>query len=183
MNVARAGELLHLAPRTVLDLIYTGRLSSQRVGRRHYLRAADVERERRRRLGLPTLSRAVPAARRLRQRAVAPRPHANPELTRQRAVERAAQVASWARLHPARAANVPFMVETTPDAFACAACSCRINTGRSVRAVPNGNRLCLACGRRAVLDWADQRRFEAISARRFARHLGSIQSDTSQRAA
>jgi excisionase family DNA binding protein len=184
MSVARAGEVLHLAPRTVRDLIYSGRLPSQRVGRRHYLRAADVEQERRRRLGLPTLPRAVAAAPRPRKLTVsAPRAHANPELRRQRALERAAQVARWGNRRPAHEANVPFTVEAASDAFVCASCSRRVKAGRTVREVPGGDRLCLTCGRRAVLDWADRRRFEAQSARRFARQLGSSQSDASQSAA
>ena len=46
-------DRLRLAPRSVRDLIYTGRLPSARLGRRHFLRIPDVEAERRRRLGLP----------------------------------------------------------------------------------------------------------------------------------
>ena len=52
-NVARVSEVLHLAPRSVRDLIYTGRLPSVRVGRQHYLKATDVDLERRRRLAVP----------------------------------------------------------------------------------------------------------------------------------
>ncbi|HEX8968016.1 MAG TPA: helix-turn-helix domain-containing protein, partial [Chloroflexota bacterium] len=52
-SVARASEVLRLAPRSVRDLIYTGRLPSQRIGRLHYIHATDLEVERRRRLGLP----------------------------------------------------------------------------------------------------------------------------------
>ncbi|MDQ3812096.1 MAG: helix-turn-helix domain-containing protein, partial [Chloroflexota bacterium] len=52
-TVARASEILQLAPRSVRDLIYSGRLPSVRLARAHYIRAADVEAERRRRLGLP----------------------------------------------------------------------------------------------------------------------------------
>ena len=53
VTVRGAGDRLRLAPRSVRDLIYTGRLPSTRLGRRHYLRASDVDLERRRRLGLP----------------------------------------------------------------------------------------------------------------------------------
>src|SRR5207237_4518440 len=59
-NVARASEVLHLAPRSVRDLIYAGRLPSLRVGRLHFVRVSDLEIERRRRLGLPV--RAVRSA-------------------------------------------------------------------------------------------------------------------------
>src|ERR671938_185412 len=53
VTVGGAGEVLHLAPRSVRDLIYTGRLPSVRLGRRHFVSTADLELERRRRLGLP----------------------------------------------------------------------------------------------------------------------------------
>src|SRR5690348_2209331 len=89
-SVARASEVLHLAPRTVRGLIYAGRIPSERIGRLHYIRSADLEQERRRRLGLP-------------MREPAPRHHAAPTgrprvprnhsldgaLRRQRAAERA----------------------------------------------------------------------------------------------
>jgi hypothetical protein len=32
--------------------------------------------------------------------------------------------------------------------------------------------LCLTCGRRAVMDWADRRRLESAAARRMAHNLG-----------
>jgi excisionase family DNA binding protein len=53
VSVSGAAEVLHLAPRTVRSLIYAGRLASVRLGRRHYLRSTDLDRERRRRLGQP----------------------------------------------------------------------------------------------------------------------------------
>ncbi len=59
VSVGRASEVLHLAPRSVRDLIYAGRLPSLRVGRLHYIKAADLDRERRRRLGLPLRSKPV----------------------------------------------------------------------------------------------------------------------------
>src|SRR5947199_2992735 len=53
ITVSAAAERLRLAPRSVRDLVYAGRLASARLGRRHFLRVPDVEAERRRRLGLP----------------------------------------------------------------------------------------------------------------------------------
>ena len=52
-SIARASEVLHLARRSVRGLIYAGRLPSLRVGRLHFIKATDLELERRRRLGLP----------------------------------------------------------------------------------------------------------------------------------
>lgn len=184
MNVARAGEVLHLAPRSVRDLIYAGRLPSQRVGRRHYLRASDVEQEHRRRLGKPLLRRAAvfrPTPRRLTS--PSPQSHVDPEVRRQRALERNAQIASWTKRQPAFGTSVPFNEEAAPEAFKCAVCSRLIRAGRCLRASPGGDRLCLGCGRRAVLEWADRRRFEASSARRLARDLGTTLSENSMRAA
>lgn len=57
VSVKGASDRLRLAPRSVRDLIYVGRLPSTRLGRRHYLRLGDVEAERRRRLGLPLPAR------------------------------------------------------------------------------------------------------------------------------
>jgi hypothetical protein len=37
------------------------------------------------------------------------------------------------------------------------------------------SQLCLACGRRAVLDWADSRKAEATAARQLAHGLGQAQ--------
>src|SRR5215210_4647248 len=71
VTVAVAADRLRLAPRSVRDLVYTGRLASARLGRRHFLRVPDVEAERRRRLGLP-----LPQARRPRRER--PRPDAPP---------------------------------------------------------------------------------------------------------
>src|SRR6266849_5839855 len=74
VTVAGAADRLRLAPRSVRDLIYTGRMPSARLGRRHFLRIPDVEAERRRRLGLPLpQSRPVPRRRRVvRQQPDAP---------------------------------------------------------------------------------------------------------------
>jgi hypothetical protein len=67
-SVARVSELLHLAPRSVRDLIYTGRLPSVRVGRLHYIKATDLDLERRRRLGSPLPLRPASAPRRTNRR-------------------------------------------------------------------------------------------------------------------
>lgn len=69
VSVKGASDRLRLAPRSVRDLIYVGRLPSTRLGRRHYLRLGDVEAERRRRLGLPL---PAPRVRRITQAADAP---------------------------------------------------------------------------------------------------------------
>ncbi len=52
LTVRQCGDVLHLAPRSVRDLIYAGRLPSVRLSRRHFVRVGDLELERRRRLGL-----------------------------------------------------------------------------------------------------------------------------------
>src|SRR5919201_4513282 len=75
VTVAVAADRLRLAPRSVRDLVYTGRMPSARLGRRHLLRIPDVEAERRRRLGLP-LPPPRPAAR--RRRGTRRRPDAPP---------------------------------------------------------------------------------------------------------
>src|SRR5436853_595844 len=73
VTVAGAADQLRLAARSVRDLIYTGRLPSARLGRRHFLRIPDVEAERRRRLGLPLPpSHTVPTYRRVVRRPPAP---------------------------------------------------------------------------------------------------------------
>ncbi len=53
VTVGGAGQVLHLAPRSVRDLIYTGRLPSMRLGRLHFVRLTDLEVERLRRAGRP----------------------------------------------------------------------------------------------------------------------------------
>src|SRR5687768_2817963 len=68
VTVSAAAERLRLAPRSVRDLVYAGRLPSARLGRRHFLRVTDVEAERRRRLGLP-----LPQARTVARSRRAPR--------------------------------------------------------------------------------------------------------------
>ena len=208
-SVARAAEALHLAPRSVRDLIYAGRLPSLRVGRLHYVRASDLDLERRRRLGLPLpqrqMSRRQPRPARARQprAAVAPeaepttaaqdgpgapaheRPQVDAELRRQRAVERAEVVRRWARRHELNVPRVPFAAVTLNEPSACAVCGRALRANqRALDALEPGQRLCLTCGRRALMVWADQRRLEAVAARRMALELGAAPpSDQRPRAA
>jgi hypothetical protein len=201
--VARAAEALHLAPRSVRDLIYAGRLPSLRIGRLHYVRATDLERERRRRLGLPLPAPHRPPRQRrparppsasLRPGSERPeldaepgqepesgrvshraeRPHADPALRRQRAAERADVVRRWALRHQPGAPRVPFVPVTLAEATTCAACgrALRVNQ-RALHALEANEPLCLACGRRALMAWSDQRRLEATAARRLAQGLGA----------
>src|ERR671931_621122 len=91
-SVAHAAEVLHLAPRSVRDLIYGGRLPSIRIGRLHFVRGTDLERERRRRLGLP-----LPRPRTYRRTARhSEHEHIDPALRAQRAAERLASRVAWA---------------------------------------------------------------------------------------
>src|SRR5215471_16242190 len=119
-SVARASEVLHLAPRSVRDLIYAGRIPSLRIGRLHYIRAADLEQERRRRLGLPQRrpSRARPSG---------PRPRPNrprtrsldSALRRQRATERAEIVSRWAQRHTVTTPSVPVHILAVDQPITC----------------------------------------------------------------
>src|SRR5688500_11086915 len=120
VTVAVAAERLRLAPRSVRDLVYAGRLPSARLGRRHFLRVADVEAERRRRLGLPlpqarTAARRRPAPR--RQLGMVPTPlraERTPSTTssaarRARAEQRAAELERWLRSgHAPGSPTLPF---------------------------------------------------------------------------
>ena len=202
--MARAAEALHLAPRSVRDLIYAGRLPSLRIGRLHYVRATDLERERRRRLGLPLPAQRQPPRQRRPARSpsatVRPgperpeldaepgqnpksgevrdrperRPHTDPALRRQRAAERADVVRRWALRHQPGAPRVPFVPLTLAEATTCAACGRALRANqRALHALETNERLCLACGRRALMAWADQRRLEATAARRLAQGLGA----------
>ncbi|MBV9323900.1 MAG: helix-turn-helix domain-containing protein [Chloroflexi bacterium] len=197
VSVGRAGEVLHLAPRSVRDLIYAGRLPSLRVGRLHYIKAADLEVERRRRLGLP-LPRPL-------RRQVAPRPrrpraaHAQlptdiPEaqaqlpmladgpvrrgsqLRYERAAQRAELARRWARRHSPDGPRVPANVRAVTSPATCEACGREVRRGRMVEFTPEMDqppaRLCVTCGRRVLLDWADRRRQESTAARRLSQSLG-----------
>jgi hypothetical protein len=197
VTVAAAADRLRLAPRSVRDLVYAGRLPSARLGRRHFLRVPDVEAERRRRLGLP-LPAARPAAPRRRmgrrQRDAGPTPlvagvtppqpgrAAGRASTarRERARQRADQLERWLRSgHGPVAPALPFaVVELGPEPSACDACRRPVRAGgRMVDAgAADGRpaaRLCLTCARRALLAWSDSRRREAAAARRLAQELGT----------
>jgi hypothetical protein len=173
-TVARASEVLHLAPRSVRDLIYAGRLPSLRIGRLHYVRAGDLELERRRRLGLrPPARRPRTSRPRSSTRTTAPeRRPVDPALRGQRAIQRAADVSRWAERHHPTQPQVPFATAIAVEGAACAICGRELRVG--ARVVASGQeRLCLACGRRALLDWADRRRQEAAAARRLAQDLSA----------
>jgi hypothetical protein len=178
--VARAAEVLHLAPRSVRDLIYAGRLPTLRVGRLHYVRASDLELERRRRLGLQLPPR-TPRAHRATRATDRPRPervHVDPVVRRERAAARAADVRRWAERHASSMPRVPFSVSVAEEATACAICGRTIRAdARYVAPAEAGGPLCLTCGRRALLDWADRRRLEAAAARRLASELGTARED------
>jgi hypothetical protein len=174
-TVARASEVLHLAPRSVRDLIYAGRLLSVRMGRRHYIRAADLEAERRRRLGLPRARRA-PRPRLAGPRAM--RTRIDPAVRAQRAAERRDARAHWAQTHPAAESELPFRVLTGRETAVCASCGAALAPGtrqveRAATASQPATILCVRCARRALLAWADARHDEAFSARRLARALGA----------
>lgn len=179
-TVKHASEVLHLAPRSVRDLIYSGRLPSVRVGHPYFVRAADLEVERRRRLGLrpPVRLARAPRARSsgVPGRQSAERRSTDPALRRQRAAEREAIVSQWAARHTPTGPGVPFMVRIASVPVTCEICSREIHDGRRmVMAMPDDAPLCLACGRRALLDWADHRRLEATAARSMAHELGAAQ--------
>ncbi|HEY2593718.1 MAG TPA: helix-turn-helix domain-containing protein [Chloroflexota bacterium] len=187
-SVGRASEVLHLAQRSVRDLIYSGRLPSLRVGRLHYIKASDLELERRRRLGLPARRRAAPRPRREHasrpsERAPrAPRQQSlDGELRRQRAAERAELVSRWARRHGMVAPQVPARVLAVTAPLLCDACGRAVRGGRVVELLAESGsasgQLCVTCGRRALLDWADRRRMDAAAARQLAQSLGEPEAE------
>ncbi|MBV9580383.1 MAG: hypothetical protein JO057_17495 [Chloroflexi bacterium] len=240
-SVARASEVLHLADRSVRDLIYRGRVPSLRVGRLHYIKTSDLEQERRRRLGLPARRKTERAPRTATPQQTERAPsaeHASPipphqterapsdehasqippqqterapsdeqatrmpphqqtqrapraprqqsldaELRRHRAAERAEQVSRWARRHGVVEPRVPARVLTITTPVTCDACGRTVRAGRVVELLTDtgvaGGQLCLSCGRRALLDWADRRRQEAAAARRLSQALGEPVADTS----
>lgn len=174
--VAAVADVLHLAPRSVRDLIYSGRLPSVRVGRLHYVRATDLDIERRRRLGLrlPAPRARVPRARVVQPAAPRRQPAVDSAGRRERAAQRAAMVSRWMQRHAFAQPRVPLAPAIADAAFACATCDRQVAAGaRHLQATENGERLCLTCGRRALFDWADRRRLEAAAARRLAQELGS----------
>ncbi len=180
-SVARASEVLHLAPRSVRDVIYAGRLPSLRVGRLHYIKASDLDLERRRRQHLP-LPRAIPG-----KSTRAPRPdvqhktRVDPALRRQRAAERAEMVSRWIQRHPGAEPRVPAVVLGVTMPVSCEVCGREVRRGRIVELSPDDGRtvpsqLCVTCGRRALLAWADRRRQEAAAARQLSHSLGEPQA-------
>ena len=74
---------------------------------------------------------------------------------------------------------------TLSEPTTCAVCGRALRANqRALDALEPGQRLCLTCGRRALMVWADQRRLEAAAARRMALDLGvAPPSDQSPRAA
>jgi hypothetical protein len=191
-SVARASEVLHLAPRSVRDLIYAGRIPSLRVGRLHYIRAADLEVERRRRLGLPLprQRRASTTGRRRRGPSSEHRPRnrsLDEALRRERATERAEMVSRWAQRHGFTEPQVPAHVREVTAPLECESCGRSIRSGRYVELVPDETqpsaRLCTACGRRALLEWADRRRQEAAAARQLSQSLGEPEPPRAQQLA
>lgn len=194
VSVAGAAARLHLAPRSVRDLVYSGRLPSARLGRRHFLRILDVEAERRRRLGLP-LPQAKSGVRHGPQPRRSPRstpqrvtadtaafPHAGTARSaarRERAQQRATELERWLRSgHGAETPSLPFTTVDLEGEAACDACRRPVHAGgRMVDAAAadgrSAARLCLTCARRALLAWSDSRRREAVAARRLAQTLGS----------
>jgi hypothetical protein len=193
VTVAVAADRLGLAARSVRDLVYAGRVPSARLGRRHFLRVPDVEAERRRRLGLP-LPAARPAGRPRRVSApgsakprrpeaveAALRPRApRSDARRLRAQQRAAELERWLRSgRVALRPSLPFAsVDVGAEPVACDACGRSVRAGgRMVAAAPTDGRpaarLCFTCARRALLAWSDDRRREAVAARRLAQELGA----------
>src|SRR5690349_20726439 len=123
-SVARASQILHLAPRSVRDLIYAGRVPSLRIGRLHFIQAADLEQERRRRLGLPKHEPRRPTPRTRTTTEKTPRNRSlDGALRRQRATERADLVKRWSQRHSAPTPTLPLHVLSVVDPLTCEACS------------------------------------------------------------
>ena len=173
-SVARASDVLHLAPRSVRDLIYRGRLPSLRIGRLHYVRATDLEVERRRRLGLrmPARRQRVARPRDATRTPTLRRAHVDPEVRKQRAAQRAADVSHWAERHHPVEPQVPFEAAIAAEDGVCAICGRGLRAGGRV-VHSDHEQLCVTCGRRALLAWADRRRQDAAAARRIAQELGA----------
>src|SRR5919202_1174520 len=179
VTVSGAGKVLHLAPRSVRDLIYSGRLPSVRLGRLHFVNTADLEIERRRRLGLP-LPRPRVARPRVLRRSRSPgdagrrRVAGDPATRARRAAERAAALQRWLGGSGARPGpRLPFQPRTAPSGARCQVCGRVLGPGERVfeatEPATAERHVCLVCGRRALLAWADERTHEAAAARRLAR--------------
>jgi hypothetical protein len=202
LTVKGASNRLRLAPRSVRDLIYVGRLPSVRLGRLHFLRSADVEAERRRRLGLPlpelhrraaqpsssalrgqtrAIERPLTDAAPLESRVtVVRRRPVDSSTRRERAAERAQLLQRWLNSgHRPSEPYFPFSAVTVAAADTCEVCGRAVRAGgRMVNAQQvfgrDTVRLCTTCARRAMLAWADERRREAAAARQLARELGLV---------
>ena len=104
-----------------------------------------------------------------------PHPHVDLAARRERAAERAALVSRWAQRHQAAEPQVPFVVVPVDQPVTCASCGHEVRQGRVVQAREGTpSELCLPCGRRAILDWADRRRIESATARRLAHELRAV---------
>ena len=193
-SVGRAADILHLARRSVRELIYSGRLPSVRLGRLHFIKASDVELERRRRLRLPLQKPAATTRVRVATSPThapggstpkTPRVHVDPALRRQRAAERAQLVRNWAQRHHPSEPRVPATVLSVDAPVTCEVCGRDIRHGRVVELQDTASvtRLCTACGRRALLDWADRRRQESAAARRLADSLRQPEVSTTDTSA
>jgi hypothetical protein len=181
VTVGGAGEVLHLAPRSVRDLIYSGRLPSVRLGRLHFVSAADLELERRRRLGLalPPPRPARPKRLRAPGEVTRRRPVADPGVRARRAQERAVALHQWlgaaghrlpAGSLPQAEPELPFRTATARSGATCAVCGRSLKAGeRAFAEQRQATLVCARCGRRALLAWADQRAHEAAAARQLAR--------------
>jgi hypothetical protein len=185
-NVSGASEVLHLAKRSVRDLIYAGRLPSLRVGRLHFIKATDLETERRRRLGwpLPRTRRRVVASHQPNEATLIRERHpVDPAVRMQRAAARAELVRHWAQRHQPSGPRVPAVILGVTTPVTCDVCGRDVRRGRIVELSADGQtrpaRLCTSCGRRALLDWADRRRQEAAAARRLSEALGQPEPNTS----
>ncbi len=81
-----------------------------------------------------------------------------------------------------RESGVPAVVSGVSTPVVCQACGRNVRQGRilelSLHESQPAEHLCLTCGRRALLEWADRRRREAIDARRLAQLLGEKQVDS-----
>jgi hypothetical protein len=107
-----------------------------------------------------------------------------PSTRSQRAAERAALLERWlqSRHEPATPA-LPFRVVDVVERTACDVCGRPLQpAARCVQVASDAGvdaaRLCLVCGRRAVLHWADERRRESIAARRLAADASVVEPAT-----
>jgi hypothetical protein len=109
----------------------------------------------------------------------------DPALRRERAAERAALVNRWAERHHPAAPDLPFAATVATAPTACTICGRNIRAGAAVlQREQDETHLCVTCGRRVLLDWADRRRQEAAAARRMAQELAStVEPQTQSRRA